>query len=50
MHIHIKAIFDSLNETIDKFRPYGLIGEPFPWKAHIAPNPITSDAFHVIYA
>lgn len=48
MHIHIKSIFDSLNETLDKYRPYGLIGEPFPWKSYARPAPITNEIFHVI--
>ena len=26
MHIQNKAIFDSINEVVDKYRPYGLIG------------------------
>jgi hypothetical protein len=30
-HIHNKAIFDSLNESLMKFRPYGIQGEPMPW-------------------
>ncbi|CAD8059117.1 unnamed protein product [Paramecium primaurelia] len=32
-HIHNKAIFDSLNEALDYFRPYGLNGQPFLWKS-----------------
>ncbi|CAD8064646.1 unnamed protein product [Paramecium primaurelia] len=32
-HIHNKAIFDSLTEALDYFRPYGLIGQPFLWKS-----------------
>ncbi|CAD8148490.1 unnamed protein product [Paramecium octaurelia] len=32
-HIHNKAIFDSLNEALDQFRPYGLNGQPFLWKS-----------------
>ncbi|CAK73691.1 unnamed protein product (macronuclear) [Paramecium tetraurelia] len=32
-HIHNKAIFDSLNEALDQFRPYGLHGQPFLWKS-----------------
>ena len=32
IHIHNKAIFDALNETLDKVRPYGVWGEPFSWK------------------
>ncbi len=30
-HIHNKAVFDSLNESLSKFRPYGLSGDPMPW-------------------
>ena len=48
MHIHTKAIFDSINETIDKYRPYGLIGQPFPWKAHLKPTPINKSSYHVV--
>lgn len=32
IHIHNKAIFDALNETLDKERPFGVWGEPFQWK------------------
>ncbi|CAD8068678.1 unnamed protein product [Paramecium sonneborni] len=32
-HIHNKAIFDSLNEALNQFRPYGLNGQPFLWKS-----------------
>ena len=32
IHIHNKAIFDALNETLDKERPFGVWGEPFSWK------------------
>lgn len=28
-------IFDSLNEIFDSFRPYGLAGQSYPWKANI---------------
>lgn len=31
-HIHHKALFDSLNESLDAERPYGIWGLPFPWK------------------
>ena len=35
-------IFDCLNEILDSFRPYGLAGEPYPWKMSIkAAKPIT---------
>lgn len=30
--IHHKALFDSLNESLDIERPFGLWGTPFPWK------------------
>lgn len=32
IHIHNKAIFDALNETLDRERPFGVWGEPFSWK------------------
>ena len=32
IHIHNKAIFDAMNETLDRERPYGVWGQPFPWK------------------
>lgn len=35
MHIHNKAIFDCVNESLDQERPYGLWGKPFPWKKAI---------------
>lgn len=25
-------LFDCVNEIFDSFRPYGLSGQPFPWK------------------
>jgi hypothetical protein len=31
IHIQNKAFFDSVNESLMKFRPYGLTGEPMPW-------------------
>jgi hypothetical protein len=31
VHIHNKSVFDSLNESLLKFRPYGIQGEPMPW-------------------
>jgi long-subunit acyl-CoA synthetase (AMP-forming) len=31
MHILNKSIFDAMNESLTKFRPYGIIGEPLPW-------------------
>jgi hypothetical protein len=31
-HIHNKAILDAYNEILDKNRPFGLWGQPFPWK------------------
>lgn len=30
-HIHNKAIFDAINETMKEMRPYGFNGEPMPW-------------------
>lgn len=30
-HIHNKAYFDGVNESLSKFRPYGVLGEPCPW-------------------
>ena len=30
-HIHNKAIFDCVNEAMNKERPYGIQGEPMPW-------------------
>lgn len=30
-HIHNKMIFDSVNESLQKFRVYGEAGEPMPW-------------------
>lgn len=32
LHIHNKALFDSVNEMLDHERPYGVWGKPFPWK------------------
>lgn len=31
-HVHNKMLFDSFNEALDNFRPYGLKGCPFPWR------------------
>lgn len=30
-HILNKSIFDAMNESLTKFRPYGIVGEPLPW-------------------
>lgn len=30
-HIHNKMIFDSTNEVLQKYRPYGMQGVPMPW-------------------
>ena len=30
-HIHNKIIFDCVNESLNKVRPYGNLGEPMPW-------------------
>ena len=35
IHIYNKAIFDALNESLMKFRPYGIQGEPMPWSNKI---------------
>ena len=50
MHIHNKAIFDSINEAVDKFRPHGLTGQPYPWKAFVArpiPNETTIEVNNI---
>lgn len=31
IHIQNKSFFDAINESLTKFRPYGLTGEPMPW-------------------
>ena len=31
IHIQNKGFFDAVNESLMKFRPYGLTGEPMPW-------------------
>jgi hypothetical protein len=31
IHIFNKCIFDSINESLMKFRPYGIAGQPMPW-------------------
>lgn len=35
VHIHNKAVFDALNESLMKFRPYGIQGEPMPWSGKV---------------
>ncbi|CAD8053083.1 unnamed protein product [Paramecium primaurelia] len=35
-HIHNKAIFDALNESLDYHRPYGMAGQPYSWKSDAA--------------
>lgn len=47
MHIFNKSIFDCINEIIDKHRPYGLMGQPFPYKAHPKSPPISPFRFKV---
>jgi len=45
-HIHNKMIFDSFNESLDSFRPFGLKGQPYPWKSNIKfclPKPINEE-------
>ena len=31
---HLKMILESLNESLDALRPFGLPGKPFPWKVN----------------
>jgi len=31
IHIYNKCIFDAVNESLMKFRPYGIVGNPMPW-------------------
>lgn len=45
-HIHNKMIFDCLNEVLDSHRPYGLVGEPYPWKSTIRSNQPTPISRH----
>jgi hypothetical protein len=35
IHIQNKCYFDALNESLMKFRPYGITGEPMPWSTKI---------------
>lgn len=35
IHIFNKCIFDAVNESLTKFRPYGVRGEPSPWSAQV---------------
>jgi len=35
VHIQNKCYFDALNESLMKFRPYGITGEPMPWSTKI---------------
>lgn len=35
IHVFNKCIFDSVNESLYKFRPYGLVGEPMPWSSKV---------------
>ena len=30
-HMHNKALFDAVNESLIQFKPYGKDGEPQPW-------------------
>lgn len=30
--VHNRMLFDSFNEALDNFRPFGLKGSPFPWR------------------
>jgi len=37
--IHLKAIFDMINDLLDSYRPYYKhCGEPFPWAVKIYSN------------
>jgi hypothetical protein len=33
-HIHHKAIFDAVNESLDRYRPYGIKGSPAIWSSN----------------
>jgi len=35
IHIYNKCIFDALNESLMKFRPYGIVGQPMPWSRKV---------------
>lgn len=35
IHIYNKCIFDAVNESLMKFRPYGLVGQPMPWSSKV---------------
>lgn len=35
IHIHNKLLFDVVNESLQKYRPYGLKGEPMPWSTSV---------------
>jgi len=35
VHIQNKCYFDALNESLMKFRPYGITGEPMPWSTKV---------------
>ena len=37
----------ELNEEMDKNRPYGLLGKPFPWKNSALVHQYSKDFFHV---
>jgi len=37
-HIHNKAIFDAVNESLNMVRPYGKFGEPMPWSSRPRKN------------
>ncbi len=34
-HIHNKAVFDAINESLNKFRPYSMLGNPMPWSTKV---------------
>lgn len=35
IHIYNKCVFDALNESLLKFRPYGIVGQPMPWSRKV---------------
>lgn len=48
--IHNKALFDSLNEALDYFRPYSVRGIPYPWKStpHAIPRMVDESEVDII--
>lgn len=35
IHILNKCVFDAVNESLMKFRPYGIVGQPMPWSTKV---------------